>query len=283
MINENLFDEEMIEAALKRLDAMAGLPKVKSALHEFVDFARAFNRKDPTQIERYPLKWSFVGNTGTGKSSVAEILSEILKAMHLLGKGHTVEVKAEELYSLNTGKADELLQKRMRESLQGLLFVDGDAPQSPVIGHFFNPDYLRICLATNTNEIRGRFAVVIAEQDSPAIGLAKSLNKIGISNFNHTLIFDDYTAEELMEILSLQLRKYDLLLGGDASTIMRGYIQRLCAEQKTNNVANARTMKNIARIIRNIASANGCESGTISAEVVAKFSTLQSPRTKIGY
>lgn len=283
MINENLFDEEMIEEALERLDAMVGLTKVKIAIHQFVDFARTMNRKDPTQIERYPLKWSFVGNTGTGKSSVAEILSEILKAMHLLGKGHTIEVKAEELYGVATHKADELLQQRMRESLQGLLFVDGDAPQFRAQNSNYNPDYLRVCLAANTNEIRGRFAVVIAEQDSPAIGLAKSLNKIGISNFNHTLIFDDYTAEELMAILSSQLGKHNLTFSTEAATIMYSYITRLCAEDKSGGDANARTMKELARAIRNIASGQNCESNVIPAEMVEKFATLQLPRTRIGY
>ncbi len=283
MINENLFDEDMIETALKRLDAMVGLVKVKSAIHQFVDFARMLNRKDLTQIERYPLKWSFVGDTGTGKSSVAEILSEILKAMHLLGKGHTVEVKAEELYGVATHKADELLQKRMRESLQGLLFVDGDAPQFRAANSQFNPEYLRVCLAANTSEIHGRFAVVIAEQDSPAIGLAKSLNKIGISNFNHTLIFDNYTTEELLAILSQQLAKYDLRLSSDAATIMHSYISRLRADNKSSSYANARNMQELALIIYNMASASGCEGEVITADVVEKFATLEAPRTKIGY
>ncbi len=285
MINENLFDEEMIEAALERLDSMVGLTKVKVAIHQFVDFARNINRKDPTQIERYPLKWSFVGNTGTGKSSVAEVLSEILKAMHLLGKGHTVEVKAEELYGVATYKADELLQQRMRESLQGLLFVDGDAPQFRAANSNYNPDYLRMTLAANTAEIHGRFAVVIAEQDSPKVGLAKSLNKIGISNFDHTLIFDDYTAEELMAILTQQLRKHNLSLSADAATIMYSYIQRLSVEM-SGAEANARTMKELARTLRNIYSSSNCNSNIIEVEVVENFSTLQAPpprRKKIGY
>ncbi|MFR9660355.1 MAG: AAA family ATPase, partial [Rikenellaceae bacterium] len=282
MINENLFDEEMIEAALEQLDSMVGLTKVKVAVHQFVDFARNINRKDPTQIERYPLKWSFVGNTGTGKSSVAELLSQILKAMHLLGKGHTVEVKAEELYGVATYKADELLQQRMRESLQGLLFVDGDAPQFRASDSSFNPDYLRMCLAVNTAEIHGRFAVVIAEQDSPKVALAKSLNKIGVSNFDHTLIFDDYTAEELMAILTSQLSRHDLTLSIGAATTMYSYIQNLSANNGATD-ANARTMKELARAIRNIASASDCDTKEISANMVEKFSSLQSPRTRIGY
>ncbi len=283
MINENLFDEEMIDGALARLDAMVGLAKVKVAIRQFVDFARTINRKDPTQIERYPLKWNFVGNAGTGKSSVAGVLSEILKAMHLLGRGHTVEVKAEELCGVTTYRANELLQQRMKESIQGLLFVDCDAPQFRAPNPTLNSDSLRVCLAEIATELQGRFAVVIAEHDSPALGLARSLNKIGISNYNHTLIFDDYTSKELVSILSSQLNKYDLQLSRDASKIMYDYITRLCHDCKSGGDANARTMKELARTIRNIVSASGCESNIISAKIVAEFSTLYYPRTKMGY
>ncbi len=282
MINENLFDEWAIELALKRLDSMVGLAKVKAAIHQFVDFARVLNRKDPTQIERHPLKWSFVGNTGTGKSSVAEILSEILKAMHLLGRGHTVEVKAEELYGVATYKADELIQRRMREALQGLLFVDGDAPQFRSDESNFSPDYLRMCLAINTNEIHGRFAVVIAEHDSPRIGLAKSLSQIGISNFDHTLIFDDYSVAELCKILDGCLLKVGLSMNTAASEIMSGYIGRLHSSHGSL-YANARTMKELASTIHRIAEIDGSCSGTVTAEMVSQFATSTPTKRRIGY
>ncbi|MFR9593997.1 MAG: AAA family ATPase, partial [Rikenellaceae bacterium] len=281
LINENLFDEEAIEAALERLDSMVGLTKVKAGIHQFVEFARNLNLKDPAQIDRYPLKWSFVGNTGTGKSSVAEILSAILKAMHLLGKGHTVEVQAEELYGVATYKADELIQQRMRESLQGLLFVDGDAPQFRAANSNFNPDYLRMCLAVNTNEIHGKFAVVIAEHESPRIALAKSLNQIGISNFDHTLIFEDYTTEELMAILAQQLGQYEMHLSEEASSIMRNYIMNL---GRNAHETNARTMSELATALYNIASTSGEVDKEIPAKVVANFETTpKTPKRKIGY
>lgn len=76
------------------------------------------------------LRWNFTGNIGTGKSTVAGILGELLKAMNLLGKGHLVEVKAEALYNVSEYKVDEILCDAMHRSRQGLLFVDGDAPPS---------------------------------------------------------------------------------------------------------------------------------------------------------
>lgn len=74
------------------------------------------------------LKWSFTGNTGTGKSTVAGIMAELLHAMNLLDKGQLVELKAEEIYNVQDYKVDEILKDAMRRSQHGLLFVDGDAP-----------------------------------------------------------------------------------------------------------------------------------------------------------
>ncbi len=282
MINNNLFDEQAIDLALSELDSMVGLVKVKQSIHQFVEFARVLNTQDPTSIENYPLKWSFVGETGTGKSSVAGILSKILKAMHLLNEGHIVEVKAEELYGVNTYKADELLRSRMKESLQGLLFVDGDAPQFKSVDSKFNPDYLRICLAANTSEIHGRFAVVIAEHNSPHVGLAASLSNIGINNFDHTLIFDDYTPDELLAILTQQLAQLSLTLSIEAAQIMSSYITRLHSD-KRSGYANARTMKLLAYTIQKMAIVACAESKVVAGEVVERFAEIKEGRRRVGY
>lgn len=282
-INNNLFDEVAIEKALARLDALVGLRAVKRAIHEFVDISRQMSLQNRKFIGSYPLKWSFAGNTGTGKSTVAEILSEILKAMYLLGKGHLVEVKAEELYSGNTHQADELLKKRMKESQQGLLFVDGDAPQFRSTESRYNPDYLRMCLATNTIEMPGTYAIVIAEHESPRERMVQSLAQCGITDFDHTLIFEDYTAEELLDILKIHLSKSDLTIDADAEQIMQKYIVGLCTVRR-NDYANARTMKLLARSIQKLTLLAQNNSGIIPAAQVAEFASSRVvTHKKIGY
>lgn len=277
MINSNLFDEEAIEEALSRLDGMVGLTKVKLALHRFVDFARALNAQDPAQIDRYSLRWNFAGNTGTGKSSVAEILAQILKAMHLLESGHIVEVKAEELYgAVNNGKANSLLTQRMKESLQGLLFVDGDAPEFVNNSSRFDPEYLRMFIAANINEIHGRFAVVMAEYSSEKIEFARSVEKLGISNFDQTLIFEDYSAEELFEIFKQQIQKLSLTLEDGAAQTLRGYIESVSPH------SNARTMAVLSDSIRSMAIVDNPD-GVITADMVASLVGSTVHKRKLGF
>lgn len=283
-INNNLFNEEAIKRELDKLDSLVGLTKVKKAIHEFVKMSRVMSIQNKKFIGSYPLKWSFAGNTGTGKSTVAEILSEILKAMYLLGKGHLVEVRAEELYAVNTHQADELLKRRMRESQQGLLFIDGDATQFRSPESRYNPDYLRMCLAANTVEMPGTYAIVIAEHESPRQQLVQSLAQIGITDFDHTLVFEDYTHDELLEILKVHLSKNNLTLDQDAEAIMRNYIFGL-SDGRRCDYANARTMKLLARSIHKLALISESNRGIITYAHVSDFASLRSlsSNTKIGY
>ena len=144
MFNNRGFDEKAIAESLARLDEMVSLKKVKEAIHKFVDIARYLNNQGKPVMNGKAMKWSFTGNTGTGKSTVAEIFAGILKAMNLLSKGQLVEIKAEELYYVPSQKADEILKKNMLLSQQGLLFVDGDAPIFKNANNNFDSEQLRI-------------------------------------------------------------------------------------------------------------------------------------------
>lgn len=281
-INNNLFNEAVIQNALGRLDDLVGLKRVKQAIREFVAVSKILNQQGKQFTGGYPLKWSFTGNSGTGKSTVAEILSEILKAMHLLGKGHLVEVKAEELYALSTLQADEFLKKRMTESQQGLLFVDGDAPQFKNPNSKYDPDYLRMRLAVNTAEMPGTYAIVIAEFEAPRQQLAHRLSCSGVTDFDHTLVFEDYTPDELLDILKLHLKKMELQLEPAAAEIALAYICSLCGNRQ-NDYANARTMKLFARSIQKLSLLSGSCNGIVSATCLSKLAVTQPIVRKIGY
>ena len=109
-------------------------------------------------------------------------------------------------------------------------------------------EQLRIKLTSLTAESGGVGALVIAECTSPRQTLANSLAMNGIYDFDHTFIFDDYTAEELFEILRRRLATYRVRFSDEASEKMRAYIEALCTNRNLS-FANARTMKLLARTI----------------------------------
>lgn len=244
----NQFDERTIKLALKRLDSMVGLSHVKKAIHRLVDIVVYQKQNGSFYFERESLKWTFLGNTGTGKSTVASILADILRALHVLDKGHVVEVKAEELYGVADYKVDEILKEAMNRSQQGVLFIDGDAPQFKNPDSQFNADSLRFKLSSMMMELPGAYALIIAEQASKNFTLSKSLLDSGIPEFDHTLYFDDYTKDELFQILKQFLKRRKLEFDQEASSHIAAYITGLCSQRELG-YANARTMKSLSNTI----------------------------------
>ncbi len=252
LILSEKFDEETIEKCLNRLDRMIGLSNVKAALHNFVKVARMLHENGKNFFGEIPLKWSFSGNTGTGKSTVAEIMAELLKAMNILDNGQFIEIKGEQLYNIPDYRVDEVLQDAMKRSQQGLLFIDGDSPKFKNPGNTFDSEQLRIKLAQFTSTLPGAHALIIAENRAPRQELVEQLIDNGAPEIDHTLIFEDYTENELFEILNQMISDNGFSFTQEAETIMRHYIKYLAAD-RYSCYANARTMKIISQtIIQNI-------------------------------
>ncbi len=281
------FDEALISSALQRLDSLVGLKNVKQTVHNFVDISRIFKRERKQIFGNHLMKWNFAGNSGTGKSTVAEIMADLLKAMGLIDHPSVVEVKGEELYNVSEFKCDEILKKAMEKSKYGLLFVDSDAPM------FRNPnqwtltgEQLRIKLAALTAEVGGNGAIIIAENKSPRHNMVNSLAENGIYNFDKTLIFEDYSASELFEILSSQLACHSLVLSDEAADKLKRYINALCSNRSLS-LANARTMKLLAESIVQINMLRvsrdaSARKGLVSLEDVESFE-WRKPVRKIGF
>ena len=275
-IRNNSFDEEEIKKALQELDDMVGLEKVKVAIHNFVEVAR-YRNKQGCVADDEPMKWSFVGNTGTGKSTVAGIMGRLLHAMHMLEKGQMVELKAEEIYNVPDYKVDEILRSAMERSRQGLLFVDGDAPQFKNPQSHFDSEKLRIKLTSFTAELPGSYALIIAEHETIRQPLVAGLSRRGVVEIDNTLVFEDYSAGELYEILTKMLGTgYALSVSDEAAVVLKTYISDIC-RYRDMGYANARTMKIIARTIADIAqlresrSEEGATRGIVMADDVRSF------------
>ena len=269
------FDDKLIDDALKRLDALVGLSKVKSAIHNFVNISRFLNSQGERIRGKGLLKWNFTGNTGTGKSTVAQILADILKGMNLIQNSELTEVKGEEIFDVSDYECNEVIRAAVKKSRRGVLFIDGDAPEFRSSQYRMTSEQIRFKLATLASEDNASGALIISECSSPNLSIANSLAANGIYDFDHTFIFDDYAAGELYSILLQCLSKQKTAVSEEAEVILREYISNLCANRELS-FANARTMKNLSRAIFDTVILRMSSSADQAAERIVLASDVES-------
>lgn len=286
-ILKGAFDDDAIDSALSKLDSMVGLDNVKAVIHNFVKLCRYRNSIGEPLLDKGLLKWSFLGNTGTGKSTVAGILAEILKAMNLIQSSRVEEIKGEMIFNVPEQKCDNVLGTAMMRSRYGMLFIDGDAPEFKSSGYSLTSEQLRFKLSSLTAETGGPGAMVIAEVASPRKQAALELYGNSLI-YGGTLVFGDYSEDELFRILLKCLSRYKVKFSTEAEHKIREYISGLCSCRELA-FANARTMKNLSdaiyeRVQLRKADGKGCPKRTIEIEDVADFDYIHRFRAgKIGY
>lgn len=248
-VNETGFDEKLINESLGKLDALVGLHKVKQAIHNFVDVARYRNAIGEKFVGGEILKWSFAGNSGTGKSTVAKIFADILKGMNLLSKGNFVEVKGEQIFNVSEHTCDQVLKSAVDRSRYGMLFIDGDSPEFKERGIYaLTNDQLKVKLMELTAQQDGAGAIVVAECNAKRQALVSSMIQNGVCEFDHTMVFDDYTPDELYQILVQCLAAHKVSFTPEAADYISKYIKDMF-DDKGSSLANARTMKLLSRTV----------------------------------
>ena len=242
-----VFDDDAIDEALARLDALSGIRNVKEAIHHFVRSARYLHSIGEAYVGKGLLSWRFIGRSGTGKSTVAEIMAAILKGMRLISNSHITQVKGERLFNVSETLFESVLREAVRKSCNGLIFIDADDPQfaDARINYGRSVEQIRLKVQELTVEAGGECALVLAELDAPNKNVAEQLSEGGVYEFDHTLIFKDFTPDELFGVLCHCLQKFNVTFTPAAEKHMRAYLAALEGSVE----ANARTMKLMARTI----------------------------------
>ncbi|MFZ1498030.1 MAG: AAA family ATPase, partial [Saprospiraceae bacterium] len=117
-------DQALLQDTLNELNSLIGMAKVKEQINELVrlvNFNRSINKD---VLNAFSLHTVFVGSTGTGKTTVARILTKIYKALGLLERGHIVETDSQSLISSYIGQTSTKTTEKIDEANGGVLFID---------------------------------------------------------------------------------------------------------------------------------------------------------------
>ena len=236
-------DETILSESFKELDALIAQDNAKKALHDLAMIMRLKYNQGTLNLNIGDLFWTFIGHTGTGKSSIAEILGRILQGFGILKRGHTISINADEfIENMNY----PVLENALKRADNGLFFLDLDAPKYK--GLCF--DTLRLWIENRIYELKLRVAVVIAEMGNDSDAIAKNLATNGICSYNNIIVFDDFNDDELGQIFKFILKNdYHLELTTDAQECIFSYITSLKANTRPSCDISARIMQQLAHSV----------------------------------
>jgi stage V sporulation protein K len=197
-----------LEVVLEEIKGLVGLQSVKSFAHSLVaqKHLAELRRSHNLTSDAVAPHLVFLGDPGTGKTTVARLVGRLYKGLGLLPKGHVVEVERSSLVGGYLGQTALKTQQMCEKALGGILFID-EAYTLSVNGRDYGDEALATILTFMENN-RGKLAVVVA-------GYPKQMDEMLDSNpglrsrFDTTITFDNYAPHELMQMFMVQLRQQE--------------------------------------------------------------------------
>jgi SpoVK/Ycf46/Vps4 family AAA+-type ATPase len=245
-------DEKSLDKALSELRDLVGMNNIKSDIEEMVNLVRFYKESGRNVLNKFYLHTVFVGNPGTGKTTVARILTKIYKALGILERGHTVETDRQGLVAGYVGQTAIKTAEKIDESLGGVLFIDeayalsvGSSGNMGGASDFGNEAIQT--LLKRMEDSRGQFFVFVAGYPDNMETFLKA-NPGLKSRFDKILKFEDYSAEELFEISVQMLDQEGLVLNEEAQGHLKNYLF-FVYEYRDKYFGNARSVRNIVNEI----------------------------------
>ena len=208
----SLIQEETLEDILNELNGLTGLQSVKTFVHELLNTVSLQARRKANGDKTTPmtLHMVFTGNPGTGKTTVARMISRILKAMGLLSQGQLVEVARQDLVGQYVGSTAQKTNEKIQQAMGGVLFVDEAYTLARNKHDSFGQEAIDT-LVKGMEDYREQMVVILAGYTNEMETFLQS-NPGLRSRFPFIVEFPDYTPKDMLEILQLQAKSRDYVI-----------------------------------------------------------------------
>lgn len=234
--------EESLEELMEQLDSLIGLESVKTEVNSLINLLKLKQVREKRGFKAADVSKHlvFLGNPGTGKTTVARLLSKIYKQLGVLEKGQLVEVDRAGLVAGYVGQTALKTKEKIDEAMGGILFID-EAYTLAKGGNDFGQEAIDTILKA-MEDMRDSFIVIVAGYPEPMEHFLDS-NPGLKSRFNKNILFEDYTEQELLSIFDFSCQKYGMHLSTEARFVLTERLNFL-VQNKSENFANGREMRN---------------------------------------
>ena len=235
--------QENIDDLKAELNELIGLSGINREVNNLINMVTVHNlrRQNGLKTVDMSLHMVFSGNPGTGKTMIARLMARIYRSLGVLSKGHLVEVDRSGLVAGYVGQTAAKTTAAIDKAMGGVLFIDEAYTLNSKGENDFGQEAIDTLLKAMEDR-REDLVVIVAGYDGLMDAFIHS-NPGLESRFNRYLHFDDYSVDEMMSILDLQLKKGQYQLDDAARSAVREYIE----VSNTGSIAfgNARGVRNI--------------------------------------
>ena len=236
--------EPTLEEVLGELDQLIGMQSVKTEVRKMAEFCQIARERENAGMKNAQLSYHcvFVGNPGTGKTTVARIMAKVFKALGILEKGHLVETDRSGLVAKYVGQTAAKTNEIIDSALGGVLFID--EAYTLVAGG--EKDYGQEAIATllkRMEDDRDRLIVIVA-------GYPTEMKKFidanpGLSSrFTRYINFPDYTTPELADMFRMYAKKSHYKLSPEMDKYLNAAMAYL-TKNRDRNFGNGRFVRNL--------------------------------------
>ncbi len=236
--------DETLEDVMAELQELIGLNTIKTAVTELSNFLKVQKLRETQGLKNVTnsLHSVFMGPPGTGKTTVARLVSRIYKHLGYLNKGQLVETDRTGLVAGYVGQTALKVEEVVQTAIDGVLFIDEAYALAKDTKKDFGNEAIEVLLK-KMEDHRQELVVIVAGYPDEMKGFIGS-NPGLQSRFNRYFTFDHYTPQELIAIFELFCSKNDFVLAAEGKEKLQFIFDKLY-EKRHKSFGNARVARNL--------------------------------------